>query len=231
MAGDLVTIADIESEKAILLILKKGFPDYNIRSEEEGETNKKSDYTLVIDPLDGTNNFLLNMPIFSVSITLLYKKKAVLGVVYQPIINQTYTAIKGKGASLNGKKISVNNITDPKRLTIIYTCGYKINRLYLGKLIGSLFAGPHKRVINNWSAAFEHCLLACGKTECMINDGTELHDYAAGKLIALEAGAKVINFKGEKETDYTNDKYILSNTDEVNEYVLSIIKPLQKFDK
>ena len=228
MAGDLVTVADLESEKAILSVLKKIFPDYNIQSEEDGETNNESEYTLIVDPLDGTNNFLLNMPTFSVSIALLHKKEAILGVVYHPINNQTFTAIKGKGAFLNGEKISVNNITDPKRLTIIYTCGYKTDRTYLGKLIGSLFSGPHKRVINNWSAAYEHCMLACGKIECIINDGTELHDYAAGKLIAVEAGGKPVDFLGNKETDYVNDKFIVSNTLEVNNYILKIIKPLQK---
>src|SRR3989338_3494764 len=124
--ADFQTKADLESEKSILEILKKEFPKYNIFSEEEGKINNNSQYTLVIDPLDGTNNFVLGVPTFSVSIALLYKNEAVAGVVYSPIIYQTDHATKSGGAYLNEREIKVNNIFDPKKITIIYTCGYKI---------------------------------------------------------------------------------------------------------
>lgn len=224
--ADFQTKADLESEKAILKILKLEFPDYNIMSEEEGETDKGSDYTLVIDPLDGTNNFVLGMPHFSVSIGLLHKDEAVAGVIYQPIINQTYTAIKGKGACVDGKQIKVNDVTQSKKLTIIYTCGYKIESGYFGHIMNSLCGNGCKRIINNWSAAFEYCMLASGKVESVITDDTELHDFVAGKLIALEAGAKMVDFTGKEEKIYTNTKFIASNSDEVNNHVLGIIKPL-----
>src|SRR3989344_3463725 len=157
--ADFQTKADLESEKAILEILKGEFPTYNINSEEGGVTNNNSDYTFAIDPLDGTNNFVIGMPTFSVSIGLLYKKEAILAVVYQPITNQTYFAIKGEGAYLDGEKIKVNNVVDPKKITIMYTCGYKTDLTYLGRLIGALYSSDKKRVINNWSAAMEFCML------------------------------------------------------------------------
>lgn len=226
--ADFQTKADLESEKSILDILKSEFPTYNILSEEEGETKNGSDYTFVIDPMDGTNNFVLGMPHFSVSIGLLYKDEAVLGVVYHPIINQTYVAKKGEGAFLDGKPIKVNNITEPKKLNIIYTCGYTVDRNYFGKITHVFSSGDCKRLINYWSAAFEFCMLAAGKVETMIVDGTELHDFAAGKLIAMEAGAKVIDFNGQEDINYPNDKFVISNTDEINNYVLGIIQPLQK---
>lgn len=225
---DFQTKADLESEKAILLILKNKFPNYNILSEEDGETRNNSDYTFVIDPLDGTNNFVLGFPHFAVSIGLLYKNEAVAGVVYQPLIDQTYTAIKGGGAHLNGKEIKVNNITDPKKLTIITIFGYILNRNHSSRIMGLLYRLQHKRIMNNWSAAFEYCMLASGKVESIFTDNPEIHDFAAGKLIAMEAGAKVIDFSGKKETDYSNRKFIISNSKQVNKYVLSIIKPLQK---
>lgn len=229
--ADFQTKADLESEKAILSILKKAFPAYNILSEEEGETKKASDYTLVIDPLDGTNNFVLGLPNFSVSIALLYKNEAVIGVVYQPIINQTFCATKGGGAYLNGKKINVNNVIDKEKLTIVYSFGYKKDPVSLGKVMGSfysLFGKGCKRIINDWSVAFEYCMLASGKIESIVTDGIELHDFAAGKLIALEAGAKIIDFSGKKEKNYINNKFIISNTEKVNKYILSLIQPLQK---
>lgn len=227
--ADFQTKADLESEKAILKILKKEFPKYNILSEEEGKTDKGSDYTFVIDPLDGTNNFVLGMPTFSVSIGLLYKNEAVFGVVFQPINNQTYFAVKGKGAYLNGKQIKVSKVTDHKKLTIVYTCGYKISSNYFSKIMGSLCGMGCKRIINNWSAAFELCMLASGKIESVINNDTELHDFAAGKLLALEAGARVIDFTGSNEADYSNKNFIISNADETNQFILSknkILKPL-----
>jgi myo-inositol-1(or 4)-monophosphatase len=230
-ASDFQTKADLGSEKNILTILKKEFPNYNIFSEEEGKTNKSSDYTLVIDPLDGTNNFVLGIPTFSVSIALMYKNEAILGVIYQPIIDQTYTAIKGKGSYLNGRKIKVNNITDIKKVSLVYSCGYKIDMNYFNKIITSLYETGCKRAMNNFSVAFEHCMLAAGKIESLMNDGTELYDYIAGKLIALEAGAKVIDLTGKEEKDHANNFYIISNTEKINQNILKAIKPLQKNKK
>lgn len=228
---DFQTEADLKSEKSILAILKKEFPKYNIHSEEEGKFNNSSEYTLVIDPLDGTNNFVLGIPNFSVSIALFHKNEAIIGVVYQPILNQTYYAIKGKGAFLNGKKIKVNNITNSKKITIAYGCGYKTKRDYLAKIMHTLLNSDHKRILLNWSPAYEYCLLACGRIELVVSDGLELYDYGAGKLIAKEAGAHVVDFTGKKEKDYSNKNFIISNTDEINNYVFNIIKPLQKNKK
>lgn len=226
-ACDFQTEADLESEKVILAILKKEFPKYNIFSEEEGKIEKNSEYTFVIDPLDGTNNFVLGIPTFSVSIALLYKNEAIAGVVYQPIINQTYSAISGKGTYLNGKKVGVNKIIDPKKLTISYACGYKIKTNYFNKVMSALYNTGCRRAMNNFSVAFEHCMLASGKIESLVNNGTELYDFAAGKLIALEAGAKVIDFTGKKEKDYSNKNYIISNTDEINKHIFDKVKILK----
>src|SRR3989338_2500 len=222
---------DIESEEAILKIIKKELSPYNIQSEEEGKIHNGSYYTVVIDPMDGTNNFVTGIPNFTVSIGLLHKGQAVLGVIYQPILDQTFTAEKDKGAYLNGKKITVNDVKDSKRSTVTYICGYKTDRVYLGSVMNSLLVGGHKRILYNWSGAYDYCLLALGKVESVITDGIELHDYAAGKLIAAEAGGKIIDFGGKKEIDYTNDKFIISNTDQVNQYILNIIKPLQTLTK
>ncbi len=226
--ADFQTQADVESEKTILKILKSKFPTYNIISEEEGKTYNDSDYTIVIDPLDGTNNFVLGLPIFSVSIGLLYKGEAVAGVVYQPIIDQTYYATKGGGAYLDGTQIMVNKIVEPSKLNIIYTCAYTVGRDYLARLMSTFIRSKHKRILMNWSAAFEYCMIASGKAESMVTDGVELHDFAAGKLIALEAGAKIIDFTGKEEKDYKNNKFIVSNTEEINKFVCDLLKPSQK---
>ncbi|KKT00354.1 MAG: Inositol monophosphatase/fructose-1,6-bisphosphatase family protein [Candidatus Nomurabacteria bacterium GW2011_GWF2_43_8] len=226
---DFQTEADLGSEKAILKVLKTEFPKYNIHSEEKGKTNNNSEFTIVVDPLDGTNNFVLGIPNFSVSVAILNKKGAIAGVVYQPMLGQTYFAEKNKGATLNNKKINVNKVTNLNNVTVAYNCGYKTRRSHLAKMIGSLVTSEPKRVTFNWSPAYDYCLLASGKIEAVITDrGTEIYDFGAGKLIALEAGAKIIDFKGNKDANYINDEFIISNHEQTNKYILNIIKPLQK---
>ncbi len=226
---DFQTEADVGSEKEILKILRREFPNYNIHAEETGKIDNGAEFTFVIDPLDGTNNFVLGIPNFTVSIALLNKKEAVAGIVYQPILNQVYYAEKGKGAYLNNKKIKVSRITDSKKMTIAYNCGYKNSRNRVKDVLSHLTASNHKRILVNWSPAYDYCLLASGKIEAMLSDaGTELYDFGAGKLIALEAGGKIYNHRGGKDTDFRNDKFVLSNNNKIAQNVLKSIKLINK---
>ncbi len=104
-----VTEADLQSEKIILSKLKKEFPEYSVLSEEAGEERKNSNYLWLVDPLDGTTNFKIRNPFFNVSIGLAKGKQVVMGVIYSPILDELFYAIEGRGAYLNGKKISVSN--------------------------------------------------------------------------------------------------------------------------
>ena len=221
---DFQTEADLGSEKAILKILRSAFPSFNIHAEEEGKTDNGSEHTIVIDPLDGTNNFVLGIPNFTVSIAVLKNDQAVAGVIYQPILNQTYFAIKGKGAYLNNKRIRVSDTMDLKEATIAYNCGYKNSRKRVEYVLGNLITNDHKRIIFNWSPAFDYCLLASGKIEAMVSDlGTEIYDFGAGKLIALEAGGKILDYKGKTDIDYRNDQFVLSNNEKICKSILKII--------
>jgi myo-inositol-1(or 4)-monophosphatase len=226
---DFQTEADVGSEKEILKILRKAFPKYNIHAEEAGKTDNGSEFTIAIDPLDGTNNFVLGIPNFSVSIGVLHKGQGIAGVVYQPILRQTYYAEKGKGAYLNGKKIKVSKITDMSRATVAYTCGYRNSRKRIAIMLTDLMRRDHKRIAFNWSPAYDYCLLAAGKIESMITDsGTEIYDFSAGKLIALEAGAVLTDLYGKKEKDYRNDSFILSNNKTIHRHILKIINSAEK---
>jgi myo-inositol-1(or 4)-monophosphatase len=222
-ASDYQTKADLESEVAILENIKKDFPDFNIHSEEEGITDKKSEYTVVIDPLDGTNNFVLGIPQVSVSIAVIRNKQVVAGVVHAPIIDQTYYAELGKGAYLEGKKISVSTVSSIERTTIAYLQGYETGNLAEGKMLSSLHKVDFKRVVTLWSPALDYCLLAQGKIDAIINNQCEIYDYAAGKLIAKEAGAKITMFDGSDEVDDTNSKFVASNSTEIHEKIIKLI--------
>ena len=105
---DVVTRADKQGEAFLLEQIQKLFPGHGILGEESGAHTGTGDYLWVLDPLDGTNNFSQGLPVFTVSIGLQYKGETVLGVVYAPYLNEMYTAVKGKGAYLNGEPIRVS---------------------------------------------------------------------------------------------------------------------------
>ena len=115
---DVVTKADLASEANILKFIKKNFATYNILSEEDGLTDKKSDYTFVLDPLDGTINFHKNLCFFAVTLALLKGDEAIFAVTHNPLNDQTYYAFKGRGAYLNGKRIFVSNINRLKQAMV-----------------------------------------------------------------------------------------------------------------
>src|SRR3989344_6242935 len=120
----MVATADIEANKTIIKTIKKGFPNHSILSEETGFENNKSDYKWVIDPLDGTHNFLHGIPIFGTSIALEHKNKIVLGVLHFPILRLTAIAEKNKGAFLNGKRINTSNKKNLDHAFILFEFSY-----------------------------------------------------------------------------------------------------------
>ena len=150
MPCDFRTKADLESEKAILKILSKKFPKYNIFSEEDGKTDKNSEYTFVIDPLDGTNNFVLGVPYFSTSIALMKGDEVIFGVIYNPVINNMYYAEKGKGSYLNGRKIHVSKEANLKNSSISLVVNYGFSVDNYMKMISGLSRTDAKRILKEF---------------------------------------------------------------------------------
>jgi myo-inositol-1(or 4)-monophosphatase len=221
--GDLRTQADVESEQAIIQSLTQSFPTYNIYAEESGQTDNHSDYTFVIDPLDGTSNFVMGIPDFAISIGLLHGDEAIFGVIYNPILDQLYTAQKGKGAFLNGKRIHVNTEDQIARSTISYTCGYNTPRDYTDRIIGALRQPGVKRIVDHWAPAFDYCLLAAGRIEAVISKDGDLEDYVAAKVIVTEAGGKVTNFAGQPEIGKNAD-FVATNGQIIHDEILRIMR-------
>ncbi len=210
-SADYCTMVDIKVEQAIIAAIDKLFPNYNIIAEESGNIDRKSEYTFIIDPLDGTNNFVLGVPIFSSSVALMQDQEIIYGVVYCPITGDLYYALKGQGAFLNGKPISVNNEHHEQNATISYYCNYITPKERILKFRKKLLDIPVRRCLDFWAPAICYCKLASGKIEAIINDKIELYDFAAGKLIALEAGAKITDFSGAEIKNDTDDLFIISN--------------------
>ena len=215
-----VTNADLEADDKILKIIKGSFPDHNILSEESGAIGKGSEYKWLIDPLDGTHNYMHNLPLFGISIALEYKKEIVLGVIYLPYFDSLYVAERGKGAFLNDKRIKVSGVEEFGRSMIFLDGGLHRELKNRFKLVSNLAKDVHKMRVMG-VAVIDFVYVAEGRIEASILFPTNPWDIAAGILIVKEAGGKVTDFEGKMASPYSN-KIIISNG-KVHEKVLRIL--------
>lgn len=196
---DLVTEVDELSEKHILNSIKENYPLHGILSEESGQADVESDYLWIVDPLDGTTNFAQGLPIFAISIALKYKDQTVLGVVYSPIVNQLFEAVKGKGAYLNGEEIIVGN---KKYLNkCVLGTGFPYDRAIHKDNNANYFSHfvPKVRGLRRMgAAAYDLANVAAGSLDGFWEINLSPWDIAAGELIIEEAGGKVIHLKEKR---------------------------------
>lgn len=203
-----VAEADVKANEAIIKAIKKNFPEHSILSEETGFEDNKSGYKWVIDPIDGTHNFIHGIPIFGTSIALEYKNEVILGVLHFPILRITAVAEKGKGAFLNGKKIRVSNKKDLDHSFISIEFSYSNRR----EKINFLEKLAHKTIdIRNFgSAIYSLLLIACGKCDGFVILSTNEWDIAAGFLIVEESGGKITDLHGKKWNIHQH-QFVVSN--------------------
>lgn len=201
--NNLVTEADHAADKAICKVIQKEFPSHGIVSEESAEKVTGSEYKWIIDPIDGTVNFANGIPICCVSIGLEHNGQMIMGAVYNPIMKEFYFAEKGKGATLNDKKISVSN--KEKVLTSCLVTGFPYT--YLDQPNGPLQV--FERLIRRGvpvrrlgSAATDLCWVAAGRFDGFYEHQLNAWDSAAGFLIVEEAGGKVTDLKGGNYSPY-----------------------------
>ncbi len=193
---DLVTEADTESEQAVIHTIRSRFPHHAILTEESGRHPGDSDNRWIIDPLDGTTNFAHGLPVFATSIAFAHQGEVVMGLVNNPVMGELFTAVKGRGAFLNGKPIRVS---DKTRMTdCLLATGFAYNfheiiREIMTRLEHSLTASQGIRRMG--SAAIDLCYVACGRFDGYFEQNLKPWDTAAGQLIAREAGASVTDFK------------------------------------
>ncbi|MFQ3574723.1 MAG: inositol monophosphatase family protein, partial [Thermodesulfovibrionales bacterium] len=158
------------------------------------------DFCWVIDPLDGTTNFIRGFPVFAISIALLYKGDILIGLIYDPNRHETFEAIKGQGAFLNGKRVQVSN-SDDKTSTLIAT-GFPFRQKGLVDKYCAIFrdvlffAGDLRRA---GSASLDLAYVACGRCDGFFEFGLKIWDIAAGVLIVKEAGGEVSGFSDAEE--------------------------------
>lgn len=196
---DLVTDADHAAEAYLLGEVKRLFPSHAVLSEESGQSTGVDGHAWYIDPLDGTTNFSHDLPLFSVSVAYAANSVLKLGVVYNPIHRECYSAELGKGAWLNGRRIRVS--TNSALINSLLVTGFPYDRLHTEEHNLDNFARFSmitQGVRRLGSAALDLGYIACGRLDGYWELKLNAWDVAAGGLIAREAGAVVTSLKGEE---------------------------------
>jgi myo-inositol-1(or 4)-monophosphatase len=194
---DLVTEADREAERVIREELLGTFPTYGILAEEGGELAGEEGARWIVDPLDGTTNYAHRLPIFCVSIALERSSKVVLGVVHDPIREETFVAEQDRGATLNGEPIRVSDTEEMIQALIV--TGFPYDRAEMPEaleLFGRL-AATTQGMRRLGSAALDLCYVASGRLDGYYERGIWPWDLAAGSVILEEAGGKLTNYRGD----------------------------------
>ncbi|MDR0618165.1 MAG: inositol monophosphatase [Endomicrobium sp.] len=220
---DPVTQADKGSQTAIIKVIKDVFPEHGILAEEDGINEVDRDYCWIIDPLDGTVNFLHGLPVFAVSIGLKYKNEIITGIIYSPIINEVFIAEKGKGAWLNGKKIRVSSIKDNIRALGVTGFPYSIkeNNNKILKNFESIIVKV-QGVRRLGSAALDLAYVACGRFEFFLEQGLKAWDIAAGLLLVKEAGGIVSDYSRNRDCLFKSTM-LASNSLKIHKEILEIV--------
>ena len=213
--GDFVTSADLSSEKAIIKILQKGYPKIEIMSEEtNSETNlNKHEKMWIIDPLDGTLNFLHGLPHFAISMALMVKKEIISGIIYDPIKDELFWAEKGIGAFLNGKRIRVSarsQLKDALVSTGIPWKGMESSHKNYLKILENIMKSS-SGIRRYGAAALDLAYVAAGRYDAFWEFNLKTWDIAAGALIVKEAGGYVGNINKNENYLYTGNIYACNN--------------------
>ena len=226
---NLVTEIDRKAEGMIIERIRKRFPQHGFLGEEFGVQEPNSDYKWVIDPLDGTTNFTHGLPIFCVSIGLEHKGELVVGVVYDPNLDEVFTAEKGKGAFLNHKRIRVSGTHKLGESLLVTGFPYDI-QLKTDTIVAHFenFLKTSQAVRRLGSAALDLCYVAAGRFDGYWENSLNPWDMAAGVLLVQEAGGTVSDFRGFPSTIY--QKSVLATNGKIHEQMIGVLSRSSKYE-
>lgn len=219
---EIVTEADLQAQSLIASHLHGKYPDYGFLGEEGNASPLPVSASWIVDPLDGTTNFAHGYPLFSVSIALEISGEIMLGVVYNPVLDEIFVAEKGEGAFLNGERIHVSEVRDLRSALVASGFPYDVwtnsadNLTGWGKIV--------KRALSarcDGSASLDLCHVAAGRLDAFWEIDLEVWDYAAGALIVREAGGVVTSVSGEPSSTRQRD-ILASNGHLHREMVLAL---------
>ncbi len=221
---DLVTTVDKAVEDKVIEIIHSEYPDHDILAEESHESERRSSYRWIIDPLDGTTNFAHNVPHFALSIALEHKDELILGLVYQPMSGELFHGEKGKGAFLNDEPIKVSTIPDlPQSLL---ATGFPYDRhqytdLYISEL--KPFMEKVQGIRRAGVASLDLCYVACGRYDGFWERKLKPWDVAASLVILSEAGGQSSQFDGKAYS--LKDQTIIASNSLIHREMQEILSP------
>ena len=228
--NDFVTEVDHASEKIIIETLLTAYPGHGILAEESGSEYgaKDSEFVWIIDPLDGTTNFIHGFPVYCVSIALAVRGKVEQAVIYDPSRNDLFTATKGRGAYLNERRIRVSKRTQLKECLVSTGFPFRPGDNFKNYL--SMMGDVMQRTAGlrrPGSAALDLAYVAAGYTDGFLETGLNIWDVAAGSLLVTEAGGLVGNFTGE--SDFLEQKECLAGSPRIYGQLVQILGKYSKF--
>lgn len=222
--GDVVTEVDIIAEQVIIEQIRTAFPDHQIHSEEAGTLGEEKDWLWLIDPLDGTNNFAIGLPVFTVSITLMYKKEPVLGLIYEPMTERLYMSVKGKGTFCNNRPIQIRKNQDIFKGNIGWIQGHNVQNNSRAVKLRQFIDIRFKRMIRLWAPTLQWCMLAKGDIDGIILFNSEGDDLYSGILMVKEAGGIVIDYEGNPFNGMNKEPYLIACHPDHKQTLLRVVR-------
>ena len=222
--GDFVTASDKKVEKILIEELQKARPNYSILSEEIGEINNDKSFKWIIDPIDGTANFLHGIPHFAISIGLEHDKEIICGIIYDPIKDEMFVAEKGNGSYLNNQRMRVSSRSKLKDC-IIFTGGPKReskDRELTIKEYNSFSSKVLIPIRKLGSASLDMAYVAAGRCDGFWQRNLNYWDIAAGIILVKESGGFITDFEGKDE--YIQNKTILAANTKINNEMIEVLK-------
>lgn len=222
--SDIVTDIDIQSEKIIVDKIKANFPEHSILSEESGFDDQHSEYMWIMDPIDGTMNYYHSSAPFCVALCLTHKQKLILSAIYNPVKNELYFAGAGQGATLNDKRIVVNENFELKNSVVMtHISSKKDARARTILALNNIFKKVlHMRMFGSGLVAMSY--VASGKFDVYFNVKTYPWDILPGALLIQEAGGVVTDIEGSRIT--TESMSVLATNGKVHDQMLQLLEDI-----
>jgi len=222
--GDFVTASDKKVEKIIIDELQKARPNYSILSEEIGEIKNDSEFKWIIDPIDGTSNFLHGIPHFAISIGLEYNGEIICGIIYDPIKDEMFVAEKGNGSYMNNKRLRVS--ARPKlKDCIIFSGGPRYNsenKELVFEEYKKISSKVHTAIRKFGSASLDLAYVAAGRCDGFWQRDLNYWDIAAGIILVKESGGFVTDFHGDYK--YLENKTLLATNSKINNEIIEVLR-------
>ncbi len=222
--NDFVTEIDMQAEREIIEIVRKHYPDHAFLAEESGRSGTDDEFVWIIDPLDGTTNFMHGFPQFAVSIGVQRRGRMEHGVVYDPLRQELFTTSRGEGAQLDGKRIRVSGHLGMERALIGTGFPYRSNLHWLDNYMNMFKAVTMQTsgIRRPGAAALDLAYVAAGRLDAFWELGLSPWDTAAGTLLITEAGGMIGTLNGG---EYKQHGHIIAGTPKVYAALLETIKP------